>query len=382
MYRLFKYSVIVLIGMIFLVGCSSSSNEVVTPPPSVTAIQVTPAFATVAVDTEGAMRATAYLSDDSFFDVTTDATWTSSDVSVVQVDSNTGHALALLAGTATLTASYENQSDTSEITVTAVTLDRIDVAPADESVAKDINIQYTATGHFSDGSEQVITPFVVWGSSDPGIASIAVDGLAMSVSPGTTTIEAVYNAVSGSTTLEVTPATLSFLKVLPAETEAVVGTRLSLEVTAYFSDGSEQDVTFSSTWDSSNISVATVSSFGLVSAISTGTAFVTAMFEGVSVNSYITVTPATLEYIEIIPNSNVVPVGRTIQYNARGYFSDNTVQDITDFVTWRSRNGAIATIESGTGGGLATAIGVGFTDIEAVFDRVTQTSRLQVLDIN
>jgi hypothetical protein len=299
----------------------------------------------------------------------------------VQIDSNTGFAFAQSAGTATLTALYENHSDTSDITVTAVTLDRIDVNPKDESVAKNIKVQYVATGYFSDGTEQDLTFFSSWSSSDTGIATIAIDGLATSISAGTATIESTYNAVTGSTTLEVTPATLSFLKILPRDEEVVVGTQLPMNVTAYFSDGAEQDVTYSSSWSSSNNNVASVNSIGFVNALSVGTSIITATFEGMSVDSYITVTDAPLVRIEIIPNIDVVPIGGTVQFTARGYYSDLTVQDLTNIVTWRSSNDRVAFIESGVNGGFATAVGVGDTFIEANFDGIKQTARLQVLDV-
>src|SRR5262249_31951614 len=52
-----------------------------------------------------------------------------------------------------------------------VTLQSISVTPANPSVANGQTTQFTATGHFSDGSNQVLTSGVTWSSSDTSIAT-------------------------------------------------------------------------------------------------------------------------------------------------------------------------------------------------------------------
>ena len=76
------------------------------------------------------LTATAHYSDDSTDDVTSDASWSSSDEAVATVSSS-GLVSAVAAGTATVTASYQGQTGTSDITVTEPEpeLESLSVAP-------------------------------------------------------------------------------------------------------------------------------------------------------------------------------------------------------------------------------------------------------------
>ncbi|MGB9887992.1 MAG: Ig-like domain-containing protein, partial [Moorellales bacterium] len=69
---------------------------------------------------------------------------------------------------------------------------------------------------------------------------------------------------------------------------------------AYYSDGSSQDVTSSASYSSSNTSVATVSSSGLVTAVEVGSATVTVSYGGKSAGVPVTVTvPAIISQISV-----------------------------------------------------------------------------------
>ena len=63
-----------------------------------------------------------------------------------------------------------------------------------------------------------------------------------------------------------------------------------------------------------------------------------------------------LTSIAISPTTISVDIGNTQQYAAIGTYSDSSIQDITDLVTWHSSRESIATID---GSGLATGISAG-----------------------
>src|SRR3984957_10150442 len=90
----------------------------------------------------------------------------------------------------------------------AVQLTSIAVGPPDSSVAMGLSSQFTATGLYSDGSKQDVSSRVIWSSANAGAASINNAGLATAAGPGSTTISATMGHMSGSTTLNVTAATL------------------------------------------------------------------------------------------------------------------------------------------------------------------------------
>jgi hypothetical protein len=68
--------------------------------------------------------------------------------------------------------------------------------------------QFTATGAYSDSTNQNLTTTVLWSSSAPGIASISnlnpSVGLATTISAGSTSISATLGSISGLTVLTVT----------------------------------------------------------------------------------------------------------------------------------------------------------------------------------
>jgi hypothetical protein len=79
----------------------------------------------------------------------------------------------------------------------------IAVTPTDPSILPDRDIQFTATGTFSDGSTHDLTWSVTWSSSVPAAATINRVGAAMARAVGRTTIEAALGAINGSATLNV-----------------------------------------------------------------------------------------------------------------------------------------------------------------------------------
>ena len=92
------------------------------------------------------------------------------------------------------------------------TLTGIDIAPISPSIAVGGTVQFTATGHFSNGPDQNITAQSNWSSSSTGTATIqqlgTSPGLATGVAAGKTTITASFaqgsSSVQGSTDLTVT----------------------------------------------------------------------------------------------------------------------------------------------------------------------------------
>ena len=64
-----------------------------------------------------------------------------------------------------LTAAMSGVTATTTLTVTGATLVSLAVTPPDPSVAKGSTLQFTATGTFTDGTNQNLTTQVTWSSS-------------------------------------------------------------------------------------------------------------------------------------------------------------------------------------------------------------------------
>lgn len=114
------------------------------------------------------------------------------------------------------------------------------------------------------------------------------------------------------------------------------------------------------TWLSSNTSVATVSSEGLISAISVGTTTITCMaHNGVSAQCEVTVNPVLVSGITLNETEAEMTVGEKLQLNAT-----IAPENATDkSVTWSSTNEAVAVISEN---GQVTAVGSGSCQIKAI----------------
>jgi uncharacterized protein YjdB len=89
------------------------------------------------------------------------------------------------------------------------TLVSITVTPASPTLAVGSTQQFTATGTYSDSTTKNLSNSVTWSSSAIGVATVSnasgTQGQAQGVAPGSTNIIATLGAVSGVTTLTITP---------------------------------------------------------------------------------------------------------------------------------------------------------------------------------
>src|SRR6266568_3619015 len=85
--------------------------------------------------------------------------------------------------------------------------------------------------------------------------------------------------------------------------------------------------------------------------------------------------PVVLRSISVSPSAPQLALGVTQQFTANGTFSDGTTGDVSSQVTWTSSSPTVASIVSG---GLAKAVGVGSTQIQAGSNSVSGSTTLQV----
>jgi trimeric autotransporter adhesin len=118
-----------------------------------------------------------------------------------------GLATSVNYGTTTITASYGGQTATATLTVQAPTLVSITVSPSVYTIASGTAVQFHATGNYSDNSTLDLTSLVSWSSSDSTVATLSnasgSQGLATAVNPGSTTVTATLNGVSGTASVTV-----------------------------------------------------------------------------------------------------------------------------------------------------------------------------------
>jgi uncharacterized protein YjdB len=339
--------------------------------PALVSIAVTPATATIAASTSQQFVATGTYTDGSTQNLTSSATWSSSNTAVATVGSGptSGLVKALTAGTTTVKATSGSISGSASLTVTSATATSITVTPAGLAMPLGLTQQFTAIAQFSDGTSQDITGVAAWSSSAKSVATITASGLVSAVNIGSATISATFESVTGSTSLTVNAANLVSITITPANTTIAPGTNVQLRAIGTFNDGGTRDLTHTATWTGSNSAIATVGSGnGFVVGLTTGSITATATLGSVSGSTSVTVSNAHIVSISVTPTSPSIPIGGQVHFKATAVFDDSSTQDLTSTATWNSSNTSVATVGN-TGGSFGVAIGVssGSANITASF---------------
>ena len=331
-------------------GSFTATAMVTVSPPVIVALGVDPATLRVPVGLYEYVDATTSMSDGSSESVSGLATWTSTNPAVAEVQvyqAQYAYVVAKSAGTTTIKASLNGLSATVAVIVTTASVISVEVGPAQPTLPVGGKLAMTAVGVFSDFSTQNVRYSAGWTSSNPLVASVGNSdyskGAVTALSPGTTTITANYAGITGTTVLTVSSATLTTVQVTPFSPRLPVGFETYLQARGIYSDNSTGDLTYLASWSSSAGNIGSISAYGRFSPNSPGTVTITAHYLGVTGTNAITVSPATLSSITLIPSTQTVAVQATKQYAASGTFSDSTTMDVTAYVTWFSGNTVTST---------------------------------------
>ena len=359
-------------------GITSPADTLTVTPGALVSIALSPTGPTVAKGLTQQFTATGTYTDGSSAEVTTQVAWVSGTTSVVAISNTAGSqelATTLATGTSSISATLDGVTGSTVLTVSAAVLQSIALTPASPSIAKGETEQFTATGTYSDKSTQDLTSQVTWLSATSSVATITSAGLATGVATGTSTVSAALNGITGSTVLTVSPAALLSIAVTPDKPFVPNGNTEQFTATGTFSDQSTEDLTSQVTWTSSDTTWATINSAGLATAVSAGPVTISAVFDGITGSTGLTVTAPILTSIAVTPANTNLITGTTEQFTATGTLSNNTTENLTSQVTWASSDTTWATISTT---GMATAVSAGPVTISATFDGVTGSTGLTV----
>jgi uncharacterized protein YaiE (UPF0345 family) len=316
-------------------------------------LQIIPGSVNAPIGTNGQLQLVAFYLDGNTAVVTADAVWSSSDISkaTVQPDGTNAGLLTLLAkGDVIITASYDGQTASIPVTVTAAVLQEIILEPLNPSIGIGASVNFTATGIYNDGSSQDISDEVSWQSSAIDVATIDLDGKAQAIAVGVSIVQASFGSVLGSTELTVTGAFLESVEIVPGAIDVPAGTSGQLQAFAYYDDGSVVDVTADSAWISSADSIIAVLPSGPNAGFSVarvaGSATISANFQSVAGSVVATVSNAVLEQLVLTPATASIAAGETQDYIAIGIYSDDSGQFLNDDVSWQSSAPLIATVDA------------------------------------
>lgn len=373
-------------------GGISGSATLTVSTISVTSISVAPARATLPVGVRAAYVATALLSDGNARDITTAVTWSSSAPAIASVSPLfSGLVTAQSVGNATITATLGSITGSGALSVIGATLTGIQVFPANETVPRGFELHYAAVGLYSDGNAYDLTLTASWSSSVATVATVQNlfpnQGLVSTLDLGTTQIRATLGSLTGATALTVNGATLTSLSVTPASAVLPTGAPLQYAATGVFSDGLARDVTGLVQWQSSNVTVATISNFpgshGLLMSVGAGNAIITATLGGLSSVGQLRVTNASFEGLSLSPPTARIGLQGVVPFVATAVYTDGTALDVTELSGWTSSNPTIASVRNDTGfRGVAVGLNSGNVTITASFNGHLGTAALSVSNAN
>ena len=266
-------------------GIYSNIANIEVTAATITSIQVTPTLSNIVKGNSQQFTAIASYNDSSTYDITTSATWESTDTSIADFTAK-GALKAVAAGSTTIKAEKDGKtSNFVNIVVTEPSLQRIEITPANTVIAKGLTKSLTAIAHYDNGDAADITSLSTWQSTDTSIATITNSGQLLAVSKGKTTIVATKNSISSAPAeVEVTDAIMSSIAVTPISVSLTVGDAEQLTSIATFSDGTQTNVTTTSTWLIDDTSIATVDNNGLVQGAKQGVTSISASIDGITSN--------------------------------------------------------------------------------------------------
>ncbi|HIJ86427.1 MAG TPA: hypothetical protein HPP97_01945 [Desulfuromonadales bacterium] len=140
----------------------------------------------------------------------------------------------------------------------------------------------TVTGSYDNSSNANLTAQATYSSNSPSVASVNSAGRVVALKSGAATITAAYGGMTAQVAVSVDIVTLTAITADPITIDfTTIGQTRQLVVTAHYSNNTIQTLTSGVSFVSGNISVASVSLSGLVSAAASGATEVTVYYPGV-----------------------------------------------------------------------------------------------------
>jgi trimeric autotransporter adhesin len=207
--RLRVPTIVLAIGLI--AGCNASYPDHPSPPVP-TALQIhypTPLISPTLVGQSFTLLAYIVNSDGAFEDVTSSATWVSSNSAVVQMVASPSRFSAFAPGLASVSATYRGVSNA--VSVTVMEADRrfpmLTITPGVPRVVGQ-TVSAAALLRTNATQSQAVTSLAIWSSSDPNVVSVVLSGssaLVRGVGAGTAIVTAVFGDLSASYSLSILP---------------------------------------------------------------------------------------------------------------------------------------------------------------------------------
>jgi trimeric autotransporter adhesin len=297
--------------------------------------------------------------------------WNTENATIATV-SSAGVVTGIAVGTVKIAASSGGNSGFSTITVIPQGVASVRVTPSSAAITigETVHLQaqpLNAAGDTLDGRT------ITWTSANDAVATVDGTGLVTAVSVGATVITATSEGKSGTSGIAVSARVAASIAVAP--TAVTITTGQTSQLTATVKDASGAVISGAPVaWTVDHANIAVVSSTGLVTGQSQGSAIVTATSGSATINVPITITLPPANAVIVSPSTVALLVTQTQQLT--GTVTDaggNTIPGQT--VTWASSNTGVATVNSA---GLVTAAAPGTATITGTSGTASGVSHVTV----
>lgn len=270
--------------------------------------------------------------------------WTSSPAGVVQISGESASGCtvqALQPGECTITMAFTingvEYAGQYSLTVNKVGVTSVTVSSSDSKTSVDPGEQLSLTATVSPDNASY--PDVTWSSSNESIATVSEDGVVTGIVPGSVTITATADGVSGTFSVTVNAIPVQSISIQGDGSVTIGGTS---QLTCVFTPTNATNKNVS--WESSDDSIATVSGSGVVTGVKVGSATITATSEDGSKTATLSVTvnAVAVTGISITDAPQTLKVGDVYTLGCVVSPDDATTQT----VSWTSSNQSVLSVSS------------------------------------
>lgn len=244
----------------------------------------------------------------------------------------------------------ESVGKVSQIPVTGVSLDK-------SSLAMKVGEKFTLQAAVAP--ENATNAEVTWSSDKTDVLTVDQNGTLTAVAPGTAkvTVKTADGEKTAVCTVTVTAVEATGVTLNIAEQSIKVGESVTLSAAVAPENATDKAVT----WQSSDVTVATVDATGKVIAVKAGTAAITAKTaNGKTATCTVTVTAATVEATGVTLNKTALTLTEGGAETLTATVAPENATDKT--VAWQSSDAAVATVDAA---GKVTAVAAGTATITA-----------------
>ncbi|MEA1918893.1 MAG: Ig-like domain-containing protein [Campylobacterota bacterium] len=337
---------------------------------------VSPANTTLSVGFATQVNTQAIYNDNTSFDVTTASQYASSNTDIARVDSN-GKITAIGVGSCTVEVKYASVTQSIIINVSRATLLRVELLALNPYLSNGLDKQLQAKATFSDGRVEDITYLASYESSSPDVASVS-SGLVHGNSVGMSTITLYYQGVSNTFNIYVNSSVLRSLTITSQSYTLSQGFDATAKLSGTFSDGRVEILNNDVIWESLNESIVSIDQNAKITAHNSGTTQICATYSTMRSCTTMTVNTSSLRYVEIRPSYQTLSLGSKAMYEAKAYFSDGRIQDVTFNSLWQSSDNTIASFADELGVMMARSHARGSVDVIVLYHQNRYKTRLTI----